>query len=106
MAPATNSFVSRPSLQQVVAPTVPVTATRGQYSMMAKVAKFGVFSPAVFAAKVVLGDKELNKVRGKGIALHSQAITEFCQYIGTSTQLRSRIIKLAKTNGDTLGFLV
>ena len=35
-------------------------------------AKFGLFSPAVLAAKAILGDKQLNKLRGKGISLHSQ----------------------------------
>lgn len=33
-------------------------------SMMGgKVAKFGFFSPAVIVAKIVLGEKKLNKVR-------------------------------------------
>ena len=35
-------------------------------------AAFGLFSPAVVAAKAVLGEKTLNKLRGKGITLHSQ----------------------------------
>lgn len=32
---------------------------------MGKVAKFGVFSPAVIGAKVALGETRLNKIRGK-----------------------------------------
>lgn len=32
---------------------------------MGKVSKFGVFSPAVIAAKVALGETRLNKIRGK-----------------------------------------
>lgn len=39
---------------------------------MGKVAQFGIFSPAVLAAKYVLGEKTLNKLRGQGITLHSQ----------------------------------
>lgn len=122
--------------------------------MGGKVAKFGIFSPAVIVAKVVLGEKELNKVgreegqmvawvvyrcggggfmcaciygrvgthvcveafvcvgpptppptlpqtnlspniinptdpaqiRGKAIALHSQAITEFCYFVGAQVR--------------------
>lgn len=73
--------------------------------MGGKKAKFGVFSPAVYIAKFTLGEPKLNKIRGKGISLHSQAIGEFCQWAG-AYHLRTKLIKLAKTNGDTLGFLV
>ncbi|KAJ8599120.1 hypothetical protein CTAYLR_006362 [Chrysophaeum taylorii] len=73
---------------------------------MGKTAKFGIFSPAVYAGRVVLGDKRLEKLRGKGISLHSQAITEFCLFVGATPKTRGLLIKKAKTNGDTLGFLV
>ena len=73
--------------------------------MGGKKAKFGVFSPAVYIAKFALGQAKLNKIRGKGISLHSQAIGDFCQWVG-AYHLRTKLIKLAKTNGDTLGFLV
>ncbi|KAJ1461905.1 hypothetical protein M885DRAFT_431866 [Pelagophyceae sp. CCMP2097] len=69
-------------------------------------AKFGVFSPAIYGARVVLGDKNLEKIRGKGIALHSQAISEFCYFVGAPGKMRGGLIKKAKTNGDMLGFLV
>jgi len=72
---------------------------------MGKNAKFGIFSPAVYGAKIALGEKKLNGLRGKGISLHSQAIGDFCQWAG-AYHLRTKLIKLAKTNGDTLGFLV
>ncbi|EWM23526.1 hypothetical protein Naga_100940g3 [Nannochloropsis gaditana] len=79
---------------------------QGAMSMMGgKVAKFGFFSPAVIVAKIVLGEKKLNKVRGKAISLHSQAITEFCTFVGAQGKTRNRLIKKAKTNGDELGFL-
>lgn len=39
--------------------------------------KEGIFSPAVNAAKVVLGEEKLNSVRGKAINLHSTAIKNF-----------------------------
>merc|ERR1712071_473526 len=69
------------------------------------VAKFGIFSPAVYAAKVLLGDLELKKIRGKGISLHSQAIKDFCAWVG-ATHMQVLLIKRAKVNGDVLGFLV
>lgn len=73
--------------------------------MGGKMAKFGVFSPAVYGAKLVLGTDKLNKIRGKAISLHSQYIGEFCEWIG-AYHLRTQLIKKAKTNGDILGFLV
>ena len=72
---------------------------------MGNKAKFGVFSPAVYGAKVVLGQDRLNKIRGKAISLHSEKIGQFCTWVG-AYHLRTRLIKKAKVNGDTLGFLV
>jgi hypothetical protein len=37
----------------------------------------GIFSPAVKAAKVVLGEEQLNKVRAKAISAHSDIISSF-----------------------------
>jgi hypothetical protein len=73
--------------------------------MGGKQAQFGVFSPAVYAAKIVLGTEKLNKIRGKAISLHSEKIGDFCTFIG-AYHLRTKLIKKAKTNGDVLGFLV
>lgn len=72
---------------------------------MGNQAKFGIFSPAVYAAKTALGQDKLNKLRGKAISLHSQYIGDFCTWSG-AYHLRTRLVKKAKTNGDTLGFLV
>ena len=41
----------------------------------------------------------------QGDSLHSQAITEFCTFVGAQGKTRNRLIKKAKTNGDELGFL-
>jgi len=73
--------------------------------MGGKMSKFGVFSPAVYAAKIALGEAKLNKIRGKGISLHSQVIGDFTLWVG-AYHLRTRLIKTAKVNGDILGFLV
>ena len=72
--------------------------------MGGKTAKFGIFSPAVIVAKTIIGETKFNKIRGKAISLHSQVITEFCQNYG-AYNLRLKLIKKAKKNGDILGFL-
>lgn len=74
-------------------------------NMGGKMSKFGIFSPAVIVAKTVLGEAKLNKIRGKAISLHSQAITEWCLQYG-AYNLRLKLIKKAKKNGDELGFLI
>lgn len=99
------------------APTLNTTFTSGQLRYntctqrtaakwtMAKVSKFGPFTPAVVATKLVIGEKNLNKLRGKGISLHSQAITAFCEFAGAGPKMRQGLIRTAKNNGNTLGFL-
>ena len=42
----------------------------------------GIFAPLVRVVRSVMGVKAFNKLRGKGIQLHSQVITEFCKTIG------------------------
>ena len=100
-----STFVvsQRPPASQS-APRRAAPQAKSQLTMGSK-AKFGVFSPAVYAAKIVLGQDKLNKIRGKAISLHSQYIGDFCQWAG-AYHLRTRLIKKAKVNGDTLGFLV
>jgi len=78
---------------------------RGGQLTMGNNAAFGIFSPAVYAAKFVLGEQKLNKIRGKAISLHSQAITEWCNTYG-AYNMRLKLIKKAKKTGDRLGFLV
>eukprot|EP00871_Galdieria_phlegrea_P001918 jgi/Galph1/2727/GphlegSOOS_G1400.1 len=65
---------------------------------MAKVSDFGPFSPIVYVTRWILGKERFNKVRGKGIALHSQ-------FVGMDAKMRQSLIRLAKTNGSKLGFL-
>lgn len=99
-----SSFVI--SQRPRAAMTTACPARNGASSLqMGSQAKFGIFSPAVYAAKIVLGGDKLNKIRGKAISLHSQYIGEFCEWAG-AYHLRTRLIKKAKTNGDILGFLV
>ena len=81
-----------------------VTSRGTELHMGGKTAKFGPFSPACIIGKAIVGEGKFNKIRGKVISLHSQIITEFCQSYG-AYNLRLKLIKKAKKNGDILGFL-
>ncbi|CAL1355996.1 unnamed protein product [Linum trigynum] len=65
----------------------------------------GLFAPAVVVTRNIVGKKRFNQLRGKAIALHSQVITEFCKSIGADAKQRQGLIRLAKKNGEKLGFL-
>ncbi|GFQ02592.1 protein proton gradient regulation 5 chloroplastic [Phtheirospermum japonicum] len=65
----------------------------------------GIFAPIVIATRNIVGKKRFNQLRGKAIALHSQVITEFCKSIGADSKQRQGLIRLAKKNGEWLGFL-
>ncbi|XP_010533010.1 PREDICTED: protein PROTON GRADIENT REGULATION 5, chloroplastic [Tarenaya hassleriana] len=65
----------------------------------------GVFAPLVVVTRNIVGKKRFNQLRGKAIALHSQVITEFCKSIGADAKQRQGLIRLAKKNGERLGFL-
>merc|ERR1712023_506102 len=47
----------------------------------------GIFAPVVRVVRSVMGVKSFNKLRGKGIQLHSQVITEFCKTIGAPAKV-------------------
>ncbi|KAK7243039.1 hypothetical protein RIF29_37823 [Crotalaria pallida] len=65
----------------------------------------GIFAPLVVLTRNIVGKKRFNQIRGKAIALHSQVITEFCKSIGADPKQRQGLIRLAKKNGEWLGFL-
>ncbi|KAI8560780.1 hypothetical protein RHMOL_Rhmol04G0282500 [Rhododendron molle] len=65
----------------------------------------GIFAPIVVLTRNIVGRKRFNQLRGKAIALHSQVITEFCKSIGADAKQRQGLIRLAKKNGERLGFL-
>ncbi|KAF8118989.1 hypothetical protein N665_0001s0047 [Sinapis alba] len=65
----------------------------------------GLFAPLVVVTRNLVGKKRFNQLRGKAIALHSQVITEFCKSIGADAKQRQGLIRLAKKNGERLGFL-
>ncbi|KAI7730768.1 hypothetical protein M8C21_008055 [Ambrosia artemisiifolia] len=65
----------------------------------------GVFAPLVVVTRNIVGKKRFNQIRGKAIALHSQVIIEFCKSIGADSKQKQGLIRLAKKNGEWLGFL-
>lgn len=65
----------------------------------------GPFSPLVKATRAAMGAKDFNKLRGQGIAMHSQVIKDFCRGIGADSKQAMQVIRLAKENGEYLGFL-
>jgi len=80
-------------------------AVRAQPVMGNKNEGKGLFAPLVVLARNIIGKKPFNQLRGKAIALHSQVITEFCKSIGADAKQRQGLIRLAKKNGEKLGFL-
>merc|ERR1719201_40591 len=68
--------------------------------------KEGPFSWLCYLGSAVLGESLFNKIRGKLIASHSQVITQFEANMELSAKTRGNLIKIAKKNGDALGFLV
>ncbi|KAK6929715.1 LOW QUALITY PROTEIN: hypothetical protein RJ641_003809 [Dillenia turbinata] len=65
----------------------------------------GLLAPIVVITRNIIGKRRFNQLRGKAIALHSQVITEFCKSIGADAKQRQGLIRLAKKNGERLGFL-
>ncbi len=64
-----------------------------------------MFAPIVVLVRNRIGKVKFNQVRGQVIALHCQAITNFCNGVGLETKVRQSLIRLAKSNGKKLGFL-
>ncbi|CAA3016465.1 protein PROTON GRADIENT REGULATION 5, chloroplastic-like [Olea europaea var. sylvestris] len=91
VAPPTNVRVARPVRSQPMMKNV----NEGK----------GLFAPIVVVTRNIIGKKRFNQLRGKAIALHSQVITEFCKSIGADSKQRQGLIRLAKKNGERLGFL-
>jgi len=62
----------------------------------------GIFSPAVYTAKTILGEDELNKVRAKAISVHSDVIKSFVETADSSIGQRALVdmFKVADKNGD------
>ncbi|KAJ0966532.1 hypothetical protein J5N97_023449 [Dioscorea zingiberensis] len=103
-----TSFTAEDSCVKLLVPKQLQMTQRIQRSprmMASKDSSKGIFAPLVVFARNILGRKTFNQLRGKGIAIHSQVITEFCKSIGADGKQRQGLIRLAKKNGERLGFL-
>ncbi len=62
----------------------------------------GIFAPAVLLTKEIMGVEELNKLRGKIIALHSDVIGKFTETAQSEfgIQILKVLFTLADKNGD------
>eukprot|EP00894_Picocystis_sp_ML_P000114 jgi/Pico_ML_1/50631/g1810.t3 len=80
-------------------------ASGKQVTVMGNPGAGGPFAPIVVLTRNVMGKKEFNQFRGKAIAMHSQVIKSFCKEIGADTKQVQGLIRLAKKNGEKLGFL-
>lgn len=65
----------------------------------------GLFTGAVQGARLVLGEKRLETVRGRAIALHAAVIRGFVQLVGAEKRQAQQLVLLAKKNGKALGLL-
>eukprot|EP00471_Norrisiella_sphaerica_P005029 CAMPEP_0184486916 /NCGR_PEP_ID=MMETSP0113_2-20130426/8789_1 /TAXON_ID=91329 /ORGANISM="Norrisiella sphaerica, Strain BC52" /LENGTH=492 /DNA_ID=CAMNT_0026868995 /DNA_START=250 /DNA_END=1728 /DNA_ORIENTATION=+ len=66
----------------------------------------GIFAWAVLLGYGLFGEQFVGRVRGKGIALHSGVINDFCARFKIPNKMRQKYIQTAKKNGHDLGFLV
>lgn len=93
------ALAPRPSSRATGGPRRAVT------TMMGNKATTGPFAPLVVVTRNILGEKEFNNFRGKAISVHSQIIKEFCKLWGVDNKQVQGVIRLAKKNGEWLGFL-
>jgi hypothetical protein len=71
------AYVAEAETQNIIVPEKPVAAKKPSKKAASGHKQDGLFAPAVMLAKKVLGDEQLNKVRGKAIGLHSNVIGKF-----------------------------
>lgn len=78
---------------------------RREVTVMGNKGSTGPFAPLVRVVRNVVGTKDFNKFRGQAISLHSQVIKDFGKQIGADNKQIQGLIRLAKKNGEKLGFL-
>lgn len=66
----------------------------------------GIFAGVVFAGYAVVGERLVDRLRGKGIGLHAEVINSFCARFAIPSKTRQGFIKTAKKTGHDLGFLI
>lgn len=75
--PMPSSSASASSLDTTTPSTPAIAPKKPKKAGGGNPHKEGVFSPIVIAAGVILGEEQLNKIRGQAIALHSDLIKSF-----------------------------
>lgn len=79
---------------------------RKPVTMMGNKATGGPFAPLVVVVRSAMGEKPFNQLRGKAISLHSQVIKDVLgKTLGVENKQVQGVIRLAKKNGEKLGFL-
>merc|ERR1712146_704795 len=79
---------------------------KGEVEPLAEQLTTGIFAWAVLIGYSLFGEQFVGRVRGKGIALHSGVINDFCKRFTIPNKMRQKYIQTAKKNGHDLGFLV
>ncbi|KAG2495961.1 hypothetical protein HYH03_005891 [Edaphochlamys debaryana] len=97
-----SSAVAQPAPKAQQATNAP---RRKPVTMMGNKATTGPFAPLVVVVRGAMGEKPFNNLRGKAISLHSQIIKDFCKLLGVDNKQVQGVIRLAKKNGEKLGFL-
>ncbi|MBE9170611.1 electron transporter [Pleurocapsales cyanobacterium LEGE 06147] len=64
-----------------------------------------MFAPIVVLLRRLLGKAKFNQLRGKAIAIHAQAITNFCDRLGIESKEKQNLIRIARDNGKRVGLL-
>ncbi|GAB4814188.1 hypothetical protein N2152v2_001234 [Parachlorella kessleri] len=103
---SSSSFAApRPALWQSSAASKQTTGRQQLAVYAGNHATTGPFAPIVVVVRNVMGVKPFNQLRGKAISLHSQVIKDFCKQLGADGKQVQGLIRLAKKNGEKLGFL-
>ncbi|KAI8469624.1 MAG: thylakoid membrane protein [Monoraphidium minutum] len=90
---------------QPVAPRSSAAAPKRAMVRMGNKGSTGPFAPLVVVIRNIVGEKKFNNLRGKAISLHSQVIKDFCKQVGVDNKQVQAVVRLAKKNGEWLGFL-
>ncbi|PSC67685.1 paladin isoform X1 [Micractinium conductrix] len=108
LSSSSSSFSSAAALRTAAASSLQQPAAAGRRSLSVYAGNKGSggpFAPLVVVVRNYMGTKEFNQFRGKMISLHSQVIKEFGKEIGADNKQVQGVIRLAKKNGEKLGFL-
>ena len=100
--PTEMAATAQQELETPPAPVAPKAAPKKKIAKKTPAHKEGLFSPLVLLAKDVLGEKELNQIRGKAIGLHSDVIGKFVDTADSSfgNQALKALFKIADKDGN------